>query len=80
MGCGETLRNENKDMKIRLEVSARTHVVPESRQTMGNSKYWEQKWLSKAMREWDREVEGFREHIAIHGSLKWVSGRDAACV
>ena len=27
----------------------------------------------------DRRVEGFRNHIAIDGSLKRVSGRDAAC-
>ena len=29
-------------------------------------------------RDWERRVEGFREHIAVDGSLKGVSGRDAA--
>ena len=29
-------------------------------------------------REWDRKIEGFRGHFAVDGSLKGVSGRDAA--
>ena len=52
------------------------------------SKFWEgvdrqqalkQKWMSDASRHWNRRVEGFREDIAIDGSSKGVSGRDAAC-
>ena len=37
-----------------------------------------QKWLSDTSREWCRKVEGFREHIAIDGSLKGSvrTGRD----
>ena len=27
----------------------------------------------------DRRMEGFREHIAIDGSFRGMSGRDAAC-
>ena len=40
---------------------------------------WKQMWMSDASRNWDRRIEGFREHIANDGSLKRVSGRDAAC-
>ena len=40
---------------------------------------WQQAWISDTSREWDRKVGGFREHIAIDGSLNGVSGRDAAC-
>ena len=38
-------------------------------------KPWKHKWISNTSRDWDRGVEGFREHIAVDGSLKEVSGR-----
>ena len=31
---------------------------------------WKQKWISDTSRDWDRKVEGFRDNIAIDGSLK----------
>ena len=34
---------------------------------------WKQKWISDTSREWDRISQGFREHIAVDGSLKGVS-------
>ena len=43
-----------------------------------SSKPWKQNWMSDTSRDWERRVEGFREHIAVDGSLKGVSGRDAA--
>ena len=38
-----------------------------------------QKCISDASQDWDRRMKNFREHIAIYGLLKRVSGLDAAC-
>ena len=43
------------------------------------SRPWKQKWIPDTSRDWDRRVEGFREHIAIDGSVTRISRRDAAC-
>ena len=40
---------------------------------------WKEKWISDTSRDWDRKLEGTREHITIDVSFKGVSGRDAAC-
>ena len=67
------------EMKVRTSKEywtwSGTHVVPETLQMRDN----QQHWLSETSLEWDRKVEGFREHIAIDGSSNGVSGRDAAC-
>ena len=44
-----------------------------------NSTSWTQQRSSDTSWEWHRKTEGFREHIAIDGSLNGYSGRDAAC-
>ena len=44
-----------------------------------SSKPGKHTWILDTSRDWDRRVQGFREHIAIDGSVKGVSGRDAAC-
>ena len=38
-----------------------------------------QKCISDASRDWDRRMKSFRDHIAIYGLLKRLSGLDAAC-
>ena len=35
--------------------------------------------ISETSRPWDSRVEGYCNHIAIAGSVKGVSGKDAAC-
>ena len=54
-------------------------VVSKVLQQMENSKSWKQQLISDTPSEWDRRIEGFREHMAIDDSLLAVSGTDAAC-
>ena len=35
--------------------------------------------MSDTSQDWDRRIEGFREHVAIGRSLKGISSTDAAC-
>ena len=50
-------------------------MPPKSWKYFACSKSWTQKWIANT----SRRVEGFRDHTAIDGSLKGLSGRDAAC-
>ena len=42
------------------------------------SELWKLLWITEASRSLDRRTEGFRNHLAIDGSLNGVSRKDAA--
>ena len=65
---------EGQDIKERLEVTKRSHVVLSDGQ-WERSHLTERRWEPEKHKSWGIPVEGFRNHVATDGSLVGVSGK-----
>ena len=66
--CDLKAKSSKEDGKWQRRLSSCPKLGKERR----SSKYWEQQWHSDTSRDLDGKVDGFREHLAIDGSMKEV--------
>ena len=78
--CGKILRNEEKSIEGRVEVTASAHVVCKVQRKLEKQYVvGEQKWFLETPLWKDRRMESFQKNITIDGSLNGVSEQDTTC-